>query len=159
MCNDLKPFTNNAKPTGRVLEKGSYGEVEEMRVGRKVVAGKKFRLSVNDDGTTRKFTAELLTLAQLHHPNVVAFEGVCRLPNEALPVLLMELLVTNLHSCKFPLPGHRISLERSAKAGITCFLQYIWHIGIKFSSARIRTHTSGYACLGTLIHESVQVKH
>jgi len=39
---DLKPFTTNAKPTGRILGKGSYGEVEEMRVGQKVVAGKKF---------------------------------------------------------------------------------------------------------------------
>jgi len=95
---DLKPFTTNAKPTGRVLGKGSCGEVEKMRVGQKVVAGKKFRLSNNDDGTMRKFSTELLTLAQLRHPNIVAFEGVCHLPNEALPVLLMELLATNLHS-------------------------------------------------------------
>ena len=73
---DLKPFTTNAKPTGRVLGKGSYGEVEEMRVGQKVVAGKKFRLSINDDGTIRKFSTELLTLAQLRHPNIVAFEGL-----------------------------------------------------------------------------------
>jgi len=94
--NDVKPFTTNAKLTGRVLGKGSYGEVEEMRVGQKVVAGKKFRLSINDDGTMRKFSIELLTLAQLRHPNIVAFEGVCHLPNEALPVLLMELLATNL---------------------------------------------------------------
>ena len=95
---DLKPFANNAKPTGRLLGKGSYGEVEEMRLGQKVVAGKKFRLSINDDGTMRKFSTELLTLAQLRHPNIVALEGVCHLPNEALPVLLMELLATNLHS-------------------------------------------------------------
>ena len=118
MFNDLKPFTNNAKPTGRVLGKGSYGEVEEMRVGQKVVAGKKFRLSVNDDGTTRKFTAELLTLAQLHHPNIVAFEGVCHLPNEALPVLLMELLATNLHSYLLD-PSHA-NLGTYKKATILC---------------------------------------
>ena len=69
-----------------------------MKVGQKIVAGKRFRLSVTDDGSMRRFSAELTILAQLHHPNTVAFEGVCHLPNEQLPVLLMERLVTNLHS-------------------------------------------------------------
>ena len=118
MFMDLKPFANNAKPTGRLLGKGSYGEVEEMRLGQKVVAGKKFRLSINDDGTMKKFSAELLTLAQLHHPNIVTFEGVCHPPNEALPVLLMELLVTNLHSYLLN-PSHA-NLGTYKKATILC---------------------------------------
>jgi len=92
--------------------------VEEMRVGQKVVAGKKFRLSINDDGTIRKFSTELLTLAQLRHPNIVAFEGVCHLPNEALPVLLMELLATNLHSYLLH-PSHT-NLGTYRKATILC---------------------------------------
>ena len=89
-----------------------------MRVGQKVVAGKKFRLSINDDGTIRKFSTELLTLAQLRHPNIVAFEGVCHLPNEALPVLLMELLATNLHSYLLN-PSHA-NLGIYRKAAILC---------------------------------------
>ena len=100
------------------MGKGSYGEVEEVRVGQKVMAGKKFRLSVNDDGTMRKFSTELLTLAQLHHPNIVAFEGVCRLPNEDLPVLLMELLVKSLYSYLLH-PSHA-SLGTYRKATILC---------------------------------------
>jgi len=89
-----------------------------MKVGQKLVAGKKFRLSVNDDGTMRKFYTELLTLTQLHHPNIVAFEGVCHLPNEALPVLLMELLVTNLHS--YLLHSSHANLGTYKKATILC---------------------------------------
>ena len=98
VSNNLKPLTKNAKPTGRILGRGAFGEVEEMEVDQKIVAGKRFRLSVTDDGSMRKFSAELTILAQLRHPNTVAFEGVCHLPNEQLPVLLMERLPTNLHS-------------------------------------------------------------
>ena len=96
--NKLKPITKNGKPTGRILGKGAYGEVEEIMVGQKIVAGKRFRLSVTDDGSMRKFSAELTILAQLHHPNIVPFEGVCHLANEQLPLLLMECLATDLHS-------------------------------------------------------------
>ena len=105
VSNNLKPFTKNVKPTGRILGRGAFGEVEEMEVDQKIVAGKRFRLSVTDDGSMGKFSAELIILSQLHHPNIVAFEGVCYLPNEQLPVLLMECLATSLHSYLFD-PSH-----------------------------------------------------
>ena len=87
-----------------------------MKVGQKIVAGKRFRLSVTDDGSMRRFSAELTILAQLRHPNIVAFEGVCHLANEQLPVLLMERLVTNLHS--YLLNPFHANLSTSKKAHI-----------------------------------------
>ena len=108
----------SAQPTGRVLGRGAFGEVEEMRMGQKIVAGKKFRLMVNDDVSRKKFTTELNMLSQLHHPNIVKFEGVCNLPNEELPVLLMERLVTNLHSYLLD-PSHA-NLTTSRKAHLLC---------------------------------------
>ena len=108
----------SAQPTGRVLGRGAFGEVEEMRMGQKIVAGKKFRLMVNDDVSRKKFTTELNMLSQLHHPNIVKFEGICNLPNEELPVLLMECLVTNLHSYLLD-PSHA-NLTTSRKAHLLC---------------------------------------
>ena len=109
-------ITKSAQPTGRVLGRGAFGEVEEIRVGQKIVAGKKFRLTLNDDVAVKKFRAELDLLSQLHHPNIVAFKGVCSLPNEELPVILMERLVTNLHSYLLD-PSHA-NLTTSKKAHI-----------------------------------------
>jgi len=108
----------SAQPTGRLLGRGAFGEVEEMRMGQKIVAGKKFRLTVNDDVSRKKFTIELNMLLQLHHPNIVKFEGVCSLPNEELPVLLMERLVINLHSYLLH-PSHA-NLTTSRKAHLLC---------------------------------------
>ena len=113
---NLKPFTKEAKPTGRILGRGAFSEVEETKVGQKTVAGKKFRLSVVDDSSMRKFSAEILILAQLHHSNIVAFVGVCHLDNEQLPVLLMEHLATNLHS--YLLSSSNANLATSKKASI-----------------------------------------
>ena len=101
-----------------ILGRGAFGEVEEMKLGQKIVAGKRFRLSITDDGSMRKFSAELTILAQLCHPNIVSFEGVCHLANEQFPVLLMERLATNLHSYLLD-PSHA-NLATSKKAHILC---------------------------------------
>ena len=74
MFDNLKYFTRKAKPTKTILGRGAFGEVEEMIVGQKTVAGKKLRLSVTDDGSKKRFSAELTLLAKLRHPNIVAFE-------------------------------------------------------------------------------------
>ena len=80
LFSNLKPFTKDAKPTGRILGRGAFGEVEEMKVGQKTVAGRRFRISVTDDSFMRKFSAERTILAQLrHHPDIVAIEGVCHI--------------------------------------------------------------------------------
>ena len=54
-----KAITKSAQPTGRVLGRGAFGEVEEIKVGQKIVAGKKFRVTLNDDVAMTKLTAEL----------------------------------------------------------------------------------------------------
>ena len=89
-----------------------------MKVGQKTVAGKRFRLSVTDDGSRRRFSAEIAILSKLRHPNIVAFEGVCHLANEKLPVLLMERLATNLHS--YLLSPFHAKLATSKKAHMLC---------------------------------------
>ena len=73
---NLKLITRRAKPTGRILGRGAFGEVEEIIVGQKTVAGKRLRLLVTDDGSMKRFSIELTILAKLRHPNIVAFE-VC----------------------------------------------------------------------------------
>ena len=98
MGNTLKSFTNKAIPTGVVLGMGAFGKVEEMRLCEKIVAGKIYQLSVNDDCSMKKFSSEVIILAQIRHPNIVEFEGVCQLPGVQLPIILMERLNTNLHS-------------------------------------------------------------
>jgi len=100
------------------LERGAFGEVEEMKVGSKTVAGKRFHLSLTDDGSMKRLAVEFTTLARLHHPNIIAFEGVCYLENEQMPVLLMERLVTNLHSYLCD-PSHT-NLATSKKVHILC---------------------------------------
>lgn len=87
-----------------------------MILGQKIVAGKKFYLSVTDDGSKRKFLDEVKFLAQLHHPNIVSFEGICHLENEQLPVILMERLDTNLYS--YLLDPTHANLTNSRKAHI-----------------------------------------
>ena len=89
-----------------------------MRVGQKIVAGKRYRLSVDDDDSLKRFSAELNTLAYLCHPNIVEFEGVCFLENEKLPLLLMECLVTNLHS--YLLDSSHANLTTPEKTNILC---------------------------------------
>ena len=93
---DLAPFVKQAVPTGKRLGSGAFGEVEEMRVGTVVVAGKKFRLDMTENDTRVKFSNEMKLLSKLHHCNVVEFVGVCFLPNEEIPILLMERLDKNL---------------------------------------------------------------
>ena len=67
-----------------------------MRLGSKTVAGKRFRLALVDGDAKKKFSDECEILAMVNHPNVVAFVGVCLLPNEKVPMILMELMEKNL---------------------------------------------------------------
>ena len=45
-----------------------------------------------DGDAKKKFSDECRILAMVNHPNVVAFVGVCLLPNEKVPMILMELM-------------------------------------------------------------------
>ena len=93
----LKKYTKKATPTGQVLGVGSFGRVIEMKLSdQKTVAGKIFKITSSIPHEKEKFDGELYTLMQLNHANVVECMGVTLLPDELLPVLLMEKLEGNL---------------------------------------------------------------
>ena len=96
----LKPYTRDARPTGKVLGSGTYGKVIELTSNGNILAGKMFRMSAteNTKEMAAKMQEEIITMLQLKHPNTVNCKGVCYLHNHPLPVLLMERLMTSLHA-------------------------------------------------------------
>lgn len=100
---ELKPFLlEGVKRTGKQLGVGSYGAVEELRVGGAVCAGKKLHetlLDPRDEGVKcmlERFATECQLMANLRHPNVVQFLGLCFLPGVTAPFLVMERMDTSL---------------------------------------------------------------
>ena len=89
-----------AKQTGIPLGSGTYGRVIELKSAGEIVAGKVFKTSsnVHPRTLTNKLIGELSLMTQVHHPNVVQCKGVCLLESEAMPVLLMERLMSSLHA-------------------------------------------------------------
>jgi len=89
-----------ATPTGIELGSGTYGRVIELLSAGEIVAGKVFKTSSYKypQTLTNKLFGELSVMTQVHHQNIVQCKGVCLLENEAVPVLLMERLMSSLHS-------------------------------------------------------------
>jgi serine/threonine protein kinase len=102
---DLSSFVvPNVRPTRRELGKGSYGSVEEVEIPGAVCAAKKIHTEFLNIGSREdishmisKFASECRLMSTLRHPHIVQFLGVCYLPGERLPSLVMERLDTNLH--------------------------------------------------------------
>ena len=95
----LRPYTRKATPTGKVLGSGTYGSVIELTSARETVAGKVFKMSssVNLQSIANRVCGELITMVQLHHPNIVQCKGMSLLTDQPLPVLLMERMMSSLH--------------------------------------------------------------
>jgi len=102
------------KPTGKELGRGTYGRVIELISAGEIVAGKVFKTSsnVHPRTLTNKLFGELSLMTQVHHPNVVQCKGVCLLESEAMPVLLMERLMSNLHAYLLDSTNSNIPLVR-----------------------------------------------
>ena len=100
IVSQLKPYTRKATPTGAVLGSGTYGSVIELTSAGETVAGKVFRMSstVRLQAIANRVCGELVMMIQLHHPNIVQCKGVSLLVDQALPVLLMEQLMSSLHA-------------------------------------------------------------
>jgi len=97
----LKPYARKAKPTGKVLGQGTYGIVLEMESAGATIAGKVFKnvMPHSSSQIEEKVHAELILMATFQHPNLVQLIGVSFLPDESnFPVLLMEKMMTDLHS-------------------------------------------------------------
>ena len=120
MLKQLRPKTKQAIPTGKVLGSGAYGSVIELKCEGNIVAGKKFRALSVDDTTAvqKKIKDELNIMMEVNHPNILQTMGVCFLPDEPLPVLLMERMACNLHS--YILDPSHFSLPIQTKLSILC---------------------------------------
>ena len=96
----LKPYTRKAKPTGVILGSGSFGSVVELVSAGETVAGKVFKNISHSHmrPILDKLCGELILMTQLNHAHIVQCKGVCFLVDQPLPVLLMERLLTSLHS-------------------------------------------------------------
>ena len=95
LVTQLKPYTRKAKQTGTILGSGTYGKVIELKSAGEILAGKIFH-SVKLQAS--KVCGEVIMMLQLSHPNIVQCKGVSILPEEPLPVLLMEKLMSSLHA-------------------------------------------------------------
>ena len=100
LVDELKPYTRKVKPTGLVLGSGTYGSVIELKSAGEIVAGKVFKtvMTAQLQAKAHKVCGEVITMLQLSHPNIVQCKGVSLLPDQPLPVLLMERLMTSLHA-------------------------------------------------------------
>jgi serine/threonine protein kinase len=82
---------------------GAYATVLEVEYDGQKYAGKKTYGFLIDDvmnvASIDRFMDECRLLSQLDHPNVVQFVGVYFHEGERVPILVMELLPTNLNAC------------------------------------------------------------
>ena len=107
-------FITNARPTTKVLGRGSFGSVIELRTDEGLVAGKVF--NIVHAAATRlsvpRVIKEIETISYLNHPHIVTSKGVCFLPDKIMPVLLMELLTDNLHTYILHPDNSNLPVER-----------------------------------------------
>ena len=121
----------NARPNCRQLGVGSYGSVEELEVNGILCAGKKIhetliqRGNVGAENIASRYVEECQLMSDLRHPHLVQFLGVCFLPNSALPVLVMERLLTSLDELLEHNPDIPLSLKRSILADVARGLVYL----------------------------------
>ena len=116
----LKPYTRKAKPTGVILGSGSFGSVVELVSAGETVAGKVFKNISHSHmrPVLDKLCGELILMTQLNHAHIVQCKGVCFLVDQPLPVLLMERLMTSLHS--YLLDPTHATLAITTKASFLC---------------------------------------
>lgn len=107
---EMKPLAKKrAHATGIVLGSGSFGTVIEVMVGHKLYAAKRYR-TVTTDNFIRKISLEANILSNLQHPNIVQYYGLCCQSALDIPLLLMERLMTSLHSYLLQHAGTSIAL-------------------------------------------------
>ena len=73
----------------------------------------------------RKYLQECQLMSSLRHPNITQFLGLCFLPGTQLPLLVMELLETNLEDLLEHMPNLPLSLKRSVLENVASGLLYL----------------------------------
>ena len=135
-------------PTGRVLGTGSYGSVEEvcllitsyLESYHSMYTGdiptpymcwqKLHEVLVEDgndgvDGVVHKYLQECQLMSSLRHPNITQFLGRCFLPENQLPLLVMERLETSLDDLLGHIPNLSLSLKCSVLEDVASGLLYL----------------------------------
>ena len=104
--------TKHPKPTGVQLGRGMYGSVIELILDGERVAGKVFKSSrsVMTETQRVKLRKEIDIVLKLKHSNIVSSKGVCFLPDNVLPVLLMEQLMSTLYN--YIIDHSNLSMEK-----------------------------------------------
>ena len=93
----------NVQVKDQELGRGAYASVLELNYNGLKCAGKKIHelLLEHRDKTSvvRRFADECYLLSKIRHPNIVQFLGVYFQQETQIPILVMELLPTNLTFC------------------------------------------------------------
>ena len=129
----LRPFLlNNVTQTGKQLGGGSYGVVVELEMGGIVCAGKTIYDALIDAGNegaqnmVDKYYRECSLLAELRHPYIVQFLGICFLRRVSpLPVLVMERLQGSLDELLETTPDIPLSTKLSILHDVTKGLVFL----------------------------------
>ena len=94
---------NGVTVTQRVLGRGSYATVLELKYKGLKCAGKKIHEVLLEQGaehySVRRFEEECRLLSNVRHPNIVQFLGIHFQRRVPAPILVMEFLPTNLTTC------------------------------------------------------------
>jgi len=99
---ELQPYIlKNVQRTKRILGCGSSGTVEELTFNHAPCAGKKMHKVLIDphicsSALIQKFEQECQLMKELHHPHIVQFMGLCFFDDSDLPIIVMELLDSNV---------------------------------------------------------------
>ena len=96
-----KHFLKGPITVGRMLGKGAFGKVVELFIAGTRFAGKQFHdmlLGAEVSCIIQKFVEECRLMAEVKHPNIVQFMGICMLEGSEHPVLVMEYLDMSLDS-------------------------------------------------------------
>ena len=92
----------NVERIGKVLGRGSFGTVQEMRYDHAPCAGKIIHemlvdpMNVGSERLISKFEQECKLLKELHYPHIVQFMGLAFFDDCKSPAIIMELLHTNI---------------------------------------------------------------
>ena len=104
-----KHFLKGAVEEGRLLGKGAFGKVVELFIAGTRFARKQFHdllLGADISCIIQKFVEECRVMAEVKHPNIVQFMGICMLKDSEHPVLVMEYLDMSLDSLLESRRGH-----------------------------------------------------
>ena len=112
---------SNVEKTGKVLGRGAYGKVIEVRVHRTPCAAKEIHptlienITINDfESIKASFLNECFKSSRIVHPNVVQMLGIhYPTPGARLPWLVMELMDTSL----------RVFLESNRKGDVPVYIK------------------------------------